>query len=48
MKPEAGATRLMSAVRSTAKMHEFRVAPEDFIEIPRDPRILFAQAIGIL
>lgn len=48
MKPEANAIRLMSTVRSTAKMHEFRVAPEDFIEIPRDPRILFAQAIGIL
>lgn len=48
MRPEAGAIRLMSAVRSTAKMHEFRVAPEDFIDIPRDPRILFAQAIGIL
>ncbi|TIU46148.1 MAG: DEAD/DEAH box helicase [Mesorhizobium sp.] len=48
MKPEAGAMRLMSAVRSTAKMHEFRVAAEDFIDIPRDPRILFAQAIGIL
>ena len=48
MKPEAGAIRLMSAVGSTAKMHEFRVAAEDFIDIPRDPRILFAQAIGIL
>jgi superfamily II DNA/RNA helicase len=48
MKPEADAMRLLSAVRSTAKMHEFRVAPEDVIEIPRDPKILFSQAIGIL
>lgn len=29
-------------------MHEFRVAPEDFIALPRDPAILFALAIGIL
>lgn len=48
MKPEANAIRLMSAVRSTAKMHEFRAAPEDFIRIPLDPQILFSQAIGIL
>lgn len=48
MKPDADAIRLMSAVRATAKMHEFRVAPDDFVKIPRDPRILFSQAIGIL
>lgn len=48
MKPEADAIRLMSSVRATAKMHEFRAAPEDFIKIPRDPHILFSQAIGIL
>lgn len=29
-------------------MREFRVAPEDFNELPRDPAILFALAIGIL
>ena len=29
-------------------MHEFRVAPEDFIALSRDPAILFALAIGIL
>lgn len=29
-------------------MHEFRVAPEDFNDLPRNPAILFALAIGIL
>lgn len=29
-------------------MHEFRVATEDFIALPRDPAILFSLAIGIL
>ena len=29
-------------------MHEFRVAPEDFNALPRDPAILFALAIGIV
>ena len=29
-------------------MREFRVAPEDFIDLPRDPAILFALAIGML
>ena len=29
-------------------MHEFRVAPQDFIALPRNPRMLFALAVGIL
>jgi hypothetical protein len=29
-------------------MHEFRVAPEDFITLRRDPTMLFALAVGIL
>ena len=29
-------------------MREFRVAPEDFNALPRDPAILFALAIGIV
>jgi hypothetical protein len=29
-------------------MHEFRVAPEDFIELYRDPAMPFDLAIGIL
>jgi len=48
MKPEANALNILSTTRATAKMHEFRVAPEDFIELPRDPTILFSLAIGIL
>jgi hypothetical protein len=48
MKPEANALNILSTTRATAKMHEFRVAPEDFIELPRDPAVLFALAIGIL
>src|SRR5258708_5984233 len=48
MRPEANAFSILSTTRATAKMHEFRVAPQDFIELPRDPAILFALAIGIL
>ncbi|RWG90585.1 MAG: DEAD/DEAH box helicase [Mesorhizobium sp.] len=48
MRPEAQAQNILSTVRSTAKMHEFRVAPEDFIQMPRDPRLLFPLAVGIL
>lgn len=48
MKPEAESIRLLAAVRSTAKMYEFRVASEDFIDIPRDPTTLFNLAVGIL
>jgi hypothetical protein len=29
-------------------MHEFRVAPGDFIALPRDPAMLFGLAVGIL
>ena len=48
MKPEANAQNILSTTRATAKMHEFRVAEEDFIEMPRDPAMLFALAVGIL
>ena len=48
MRPEASAHNILSTTRARAKMHEFRVAPEDFNALPRDPAILFALAIGIL
>jgi superfamily II DNA/RNA helicase len=48
MKPEANATNILSTTRATAKMHEFRVAPEDFIALPRDPSMLFDLAVGLL
>lgn len=48
MKPERASRMVLSTTRSTAKMHEFRVAPEDFIDLPRDPAILFSTAIGML
>ena len=48
MRPEANALNILSTTRATAKMHEFRVAPEDFIALPRDPAMLFSLAIGIL
>lgn len=48
MRPEANAFNVLSTTRATAKMHEFRVAPEDFIVLPRDPAVLFALAIAIL
>lgn len=48
MRPERASRIVLSTTRSTAKMYEFRVAPEDFIDLPRDPAILFSTAIGIL
>lgn len=48
MRPEREAKRTLSTVRATAKMHEFRVAPEDFIELARDPKALFTLAVGLL
>lgn len=48
MKPEATANRVLSTTRARAKMYEFRVAPEDFIQLYRDPSILFDLAVGIL
>lgn len=48
MRPDANALNILSMTRATAKMHEFRVAPRDFIALRRDPAILFALAIGIL
>ncbi|MDK4742630.1 DEAD/DEAH box helicase [Rhizobium sp. CNPSo 3464] len=48
MKPDAVARQVLSTVRATAKMHEFRVAVEDFIELRRDPASLYSLAVGIL
>src|SRR5579872_2563810 len=48
MKPDANAKNILSTTRATAKMHEFRVAPDDFIVLPRDPAKLFALAVGLL
>ena len=48
MRPETNAQHILSTTRATAKMYEFRVAHEDFIDLPRDPAILFSLAIGIL
>src|SRR5438874_8346919 len=48
MRPDSNAQNILSTTRATAKMHEFRVAPGDFIELRRDPAMLFALAIGIL
>ncbi|MDW9627172.1 DEAD/DEAH box helicase [Sinorhizobium meliloti] len=48
MKPEATARRVLSTTRARAKMHEFRVAPEDFITLYRDPATLFNLAVGLL
>ena len=48
MKPEASATNVLSTTRARAKMREFRVAEEDFNQLPRDPAILFGLAIAIL
>jgi hypothetical protein len=48
MKPKATANRILSTTRARAKMHEFRVAPEDFIQLYRDPSMLFDLAVGIL
>ena len=48
MKPEANAYHILSTTRATAKMHEFRVAQDDFIELPRDPAMLFALTVGLL
>ena len=48
MKPEVNAYHILSTTRATAKMHEFRVAQEDFIGLPRDPAMLFVLAVGLL
>src|SRR5215469_1335779 len=48
MRPDSNAQNILSTTRATAKMHEFRVAPEDFIALPRDPAMLFVLAVGIL
>ena len=48
MRPDDNAINILSTTRATAKMHEFRVAPEDFIALPRNPAMLFALAVGLL
>jgi hypothetical protein len=48
MRPEANALRVLSATRAKAKMFEFRVRPEDHIELAQNPDILFSLAVGIL
>lgn len=48
MNPEANARTILSTARARAKMHEFRVAPEYYNDLPRDPSILFSLAIGII
>ena len=49
MRPDSNAINILSTTRATAKMHEFRVAPEDFIRLPRNPpAMLFALAVGLL
>lgn len=48
MRPDSNAINILSTTRATAKMHEFRIAPEDFIRLPRNPAMLFALAVGLL
>src|ERR1700730_15525345 len=48
MRPDSNAKNILSTTRATAKMHEFRVAPEDFIALPRNPAMLLALAVGLL
>ena len=48
MKPEAASINVLSTVRARAKMHEFRVPPASYNVLPRDPRMLFPLAVGIL
>lgn len=48
MRPEASARNILSTTRARAKMREFRVAEDDFNQLPRDPSILFGLAIAIL
>jgi helicase len=48
MRPDRNAENILSTTRATAKMHEFRVAPEDFIALPRDPAMLFTLVVGLL
>jgi hypothetical protein len=48
MKPDAGSINVLSTVRARAKMHEFRVPPTSYNELPRDPKMLFSLALGIL
>lgn len=48
MKPESNSLNILSTTRARAKMHEFRVAPADFNQLPQEPAMLFALAVGIL
>lgn len=48
MKPEAAAKTVLSTTRARAKMHEFKVGEQFHNQLPRDPQMLFALAVGIL
>lgn len=48
MKPEVAAKTVLSTTRARAKMHEFKVGQEFHNQLPRDPQMLFALAVGIL
>ena len=48
MKPERDSDVLLATTRARAKMHEYRVAEEDFNRIPRSPSQLFSLTIGML
>lgn len=48
MRPEAAAQTVLSTTRARAKMYEFKVSPEFFNQLPRNPQILFSLAVGVL
>jgi hypothetical protein len=48
MRPEAAARTVLSTTRARAKMHEFKIGPEFFNLLPRNPQMLFSLAVGIL
>ncbi|RZK25909.1 MAG: DEAD/DEAH box helicase, partial [Flavobacterium sp.] len=48
MKPEVGSINLLSITRSRAKMYEYDVPRESFINLPKDPKELLMLTIGIL
>ncbi len=48
MRPRRATLQALAAIRATAKMYEFKVASEDFVELRTDPNSIFALAVGIL
>ena len=48
MRPELESRRILGAIRATAKLREFRAAPEDFVAFRRSPETLVALAVGLL